>query len=76
MDDIPLDDPVGVMSYVDISPVDLERLAQCITASSDGLGRECLPNSELISLEQFRACEGELATCAERYAYPVPYITE
>ncbi len=76
MDDIPLDDPVGVMSYVDISPVDLERLAQCITASSDGLGRECLPNSELISLEQFRACEGELATCADRYAYPVPYITE
>ena len=50
MDDIPLDDPAGVLSYVDILPVDAERLGQCIAASSDGLGRECLPNAEVIAL--------------------------
>ena len=68
MDDIPLDDPAGVLSYVDILPVDAERLGQCVAASSDGLGRECLPNAEVIALEPFRTCEGELATCRERYA--------
>ena len=76
IDDIPFDDPVGVTSYVDILPVDLERLGACLTSSSDGLGRECVPNTEVISVEQFHNCEGELATCKTRYAYPVPYTTE
>lgn len=76
LDDIPFDNPVGVLSFVDMLPVDLERVPECIGASSDGLGRECLPNTEVISLEQYRNCEGELATCATRYAYPVPYTTE
>jgi hypothetical protein len=76
IDDIPFDDPVGLLSFVDLLPVELERVPECIGASSDGLGRECLPNTEVISMEQYRNCEGELATCATRYAYPVPYSTE
>jgi len=76
LDDIPFNDPVGVLSFVDLLPVDLERIGECIGASSDGLGRECLPNNEVISVEQFNDCEGELATCADRYAYPVPYTPE
>ena len=76
LDDIPFDDPVGVLSFVDMLPVNPERVPECIGASSDGLGRECLPNTEVIALEPYRECEGELATCATRYGYPVPYSTE
>ena len=76
LDEIPFDDPVGVLSFVDLLPVDPERIPECIGASPDGLGRECVPNTEVTALEPFRDCEGELATCAQRYAYPVPYIYE
>ena len=76
LDDIPFDEPVGVLSFVDMLPVDLERVGECIGASSDGLGRECVPNTEVISVEQFIDCEDELATCRARYAYPLPYTLE
>jgi len=76
LDDIPFDDPVGVLSFVDLLPVDVERIPECIGASPDGLGRECVPNTEVISVQQFTDCESELATCVQRYAYPVPYTYE
>ena len=79
MEDIPLEEPEGILSFVDMLPNDPQDVPECIgEAGGEGLHAtaQCVPNTEVVDVSRFEDCEGELATCADRYAYPVAYITE
>lgn len=76
VDDIPLDEPEGILSFVDMLPTDPEDVPTCIAENVGHAAAQCTPNTEVVDITRFEGCEGELNTCRDRYAYPVAYITE
>ena len=67
------EEAVGIVSYVDIEGGGL-RVGDCLGEESDP--RVCVPNIEVIHVEAFSACRGNLSGCEEKAAYSVPFISE
>lgn len=67
------DEDVGIVSFIDIEAAGLQ-LANCLSEEPDP--RTCMPNVEVIVLESFRSCRGNLSGCEEKVAYPIPFISE
>jgi hypothetical protein len=75
MDDIPLDEPEGLLSFVDILP-NTNPLECFGEAGLSQATSECVPNTEVVDVSRFEDCQEDLATCEDRYAYTVPFIPE
>lgn len=64
---------VGIVSYLDSEGAGL-KLAECLAQEVDL--RACSPNVEVMHLESFYACQGNLSGCEETVVYSIPFVLE